>query len=1194
SPETNAEAQEEAQGRTNPGDAGVSQTVVHARPNLDHMDLGIAEASSQPNTEQMDKEFTAMTYPKVQENLKLPTEDDVRLKEPTSSAATLSSLQNLDKEISFTNQFLTEKSQEDEPEKTNTKAEVQSLVTVPIHQDTSLVPLMTTPVIDLTVSQPASTTVQALLPTSTTTTSIATTTTLPPPSPQPQQGISNLIIIQRIRELERCIADQVDANQALEERLDKQGNRIHQLETQDLSRMIREQTVEYIDKQEIDQKIEETVKEVVTASVQYAMRAPLRARFKDLHTSDMKEILLQRILEENYDKGHEDHRMAYEALQKSILRDESVQFDAAKAEERKKMKSKQDSPKNPPRSPPLPPPPPPPSSVSGTSDTTGTSDSAQDPLPPPQSPTTNSDDQSPGSAAPASSKTAATTAYTTWTMTTSRFKPSLPYLFSKTYLCMKNERPATPEPAWSIPSSSLPVPIHNWVSALASSYVPPPENSLLSQTDDIGVFIDWFCKKQGITELTPEHLEDDRLLRYNVSRPLPLGGPPGQVTIQTEFFFNRDLDYLRFGSKGDRLALSITKIKAAYYPDAGLEQMVPDQMWIKQECMYDISATYGISHWWFKRHKFYIDRYSAETNRRAIIKTHMRILSVIRIKVFLIYRYDYMKKIVLQRADNQEYTIVENDFKDLYPSNFEDLYLLNLQGHLNHLPLRDKKILSTAVNLWIRNLVIRQRVEDFQLGIESYQTQLNLTKPRWEATGLEFMHDYKILDSPRAVLFRDKYGMQMLMRFNKIHKFSDGTLQQIDEALDYRVKEFKVNKNNSALNTSLGESFGTWKALLVEEYAKETTDFYGEPNDDIFSVASRTSCVTQAGSPPSMCQTISNIDAHVEGEQFHESKQSSYKDGKVRYSFPRSRQSRRDLPRDNPLVSVEVLRNPDGRSCWTETCQFTTPCSHFIFLIKDIMIAEKTNTQFPQLWKTSVKQKNEGEIYSQDKYVAEILKTFDFALVKTASTLMETNKALLKDEEAEDVDVHLYRSMIRSLMYLRASRPDIMFDVSAYSPFDLEAFSDSDYAGASLDRKSTTGGVMDPKSSGLTMINFMNTKIYIDNESTICIVKNPVFYSKTKHIEIRHHFIRDSYEKKLIQVIKIHIDQNVADLLTKAFDASRVKTAKVGDEPVLKELGDRMERAATICNTSKNVSQWKYVRERYFIIQQLKIQENDL
>ncbi|GJT39211.1 putative ribonuclease H-like domain-containing protein [Tanacetum coccineum] len=129
----------------------------------------------------------------------------------------------------------------------------------------------------------------------------------------------------------------------------------------------------------------------------------------------------------------------------------------------------------------------------------------------------------------------------------------------------------------------------------------------------------------------------------------------------------------------------------------------------------------------------------------------------------------------------------------------------------------------------------------------------------------------------------------------------------------------------------------------------------------------------------------------------------------------------------------------------------------------------------------------------EDKYVAEILKKFDFAIVKTASTPIGPNKALVKDEEADSVDVHLYRSMIRSLMYLTASRPDITFAVCACarfqvtpktshlhyvnrifrylkgqpklglwyprdSPFDLEAFSDSDYAVASLDRKSTIGG----------------------------------------------------------------------------------------------------------------------------------------
>ncbi|GJU77508.1 uncharacterized mitochondrial protein-like protein [Tanacetum coccineum] len=140
-----------------------------------------------------------------------------------------------------------------------------------------------------------------------------------------------------------------------------------------------------------------------------------------------------------------------------------------------------------------------------------------------------------------------------------------------------------------------------------------------------------------------------------------------------------------------------------------------------------------------------------------------------------------------------------------------------------------------------------------------------------------------------------------------------------------------------------------------------------------------------------------------------------------------------------------------------------------------------------------VTQNDDGIFISQDKYVDEILKKFGFLTVKPASTPMETLKPLLMDAKAEDVDVHLYRSMIGSLMYLTSSGPDIMFAVCAYarfkvtpkvshlhavkrifrylkgqpklglwyhkdSSFDLEAFSDSDYAGASLDRKSTTGG----------------------------------------------------------------------------------------------------------------------------------------
>ncbi|GJR02326.1 copia protein [Tanacetum coccineum] len=160
-----------------------------------------------------------------------------------------------------------------------------------------------------------------------------------------------------------------------------------------------------------------------------------------------------------------------------------------------------------------------------------------------------------------------------------------------------------------------------------------------------------------------------------------------------------------------------------------------------------------------------------------------------------------------------------------------------------------------------------------------------------------------------------------------------------------------------------------------------------------------------------------------------------------------------------------------------------------------------------------VTQKDDGIFISQDKYVDEILKKFGFSTIKTASTPIETSKPLLKDAEAEDVDVHLYRSMIGSLMYLTTSRPDIMF---ADSPFDLEAYTDSDYAGASLDRKSTIGGC---QFLGSRLISWQCKKQTVVANSTI--------------------EAEDFNEKKLIQMIKIHTDQNVADLLTKAFDVSR-------------------------------------------------------
>ncbi|GKB54621.1 hypothetical protein Tco_0905374 [Tanacetum coccineum] len=237
----------------------------------------------------------------------------------------------------------------------------------------------------------------------------------------------------------------------------------------------------------------------------------------------------------------------------------------------------------------------------------------------------------------------------------------------------------------------------------------------------------------------------------DVGKPLPIGGPPGQVTIQPQFFFNKDLEYLVTDSKERRSALPISKLKGAFYPDFGLEELVPS-MWIKSEQEYDISAVYDITH------------------------------CVIRLNTYERYGYHFLKETVLRKADYNEYKILEAGIKSLHPNDFEDLYLLHLQGQLNHLSDADKLHLFNAVNLWIRNIIIRKRVEDLQLEIEK---------------------DYTIVRKPSAVIYRDKNDQKKMMRETEVHKFSDGTLTRILEKLDYMVKDFKLFKYNPGMESKI-------------------------------------------------------------------------------------------------------------------------------------------------------------------------------------------------------------------------------------------------------------------------------------------------------------------------------------------------------------------------------------------------------
>nr|GEX90362.1 copia protein [Tanacetum cinerariifolium] len=434
----NPDEQAEGQAGPNPDDTAASQPlpshVVHAGPKIEHMDFEVADVSTQPHPKQMDDGFTTTAYPKVQENLKLTVEEHVILEEPTSSTGTLSSLQHLTKDLSFGDRFFNDKPSVADNEKTTEETKAESMVSITIQLNTSAIPPMTTPVVDLT-SRPESPNVHHPLQAMATET---TTTTTTPPS-QPQQSTTDFMLMKNIDELEHIMANLIQENKHLEERLDSHGARLYTLESLDIPHQRR------------------------------------------------------------------------------------------------------DSPKTPPGSPPHQPhPPPPPAGSYEASGSLRASGSSQV-MPPP--PSTNQGAE-----------------YQAWTTTDTRIKPSV----SLTHANLQMDYDMAPDSqAQSSDDEDIGnayIPKNNWASALASTYSPPLEDSLLVQTGDIAMFIDWFYKRQGITELKPQDLEgpafelvkvfhpnviyvqyqmeechklltdsmDDSILRHNVSKPLPLGGPPGQ------------------------------------------------------------------------------------------------------------------------------------------------------------------------------------------------------------------------------------------------------------------------------------------------------------------------------------------------------------------------------------------------------------------------------------------------------------------------------------------------------------------------------------------------------------------------------------------------------------------------------------------------------------------------------------------
>ncbi|GKA84179.1 hypothetical protein Tco_0805774 [Tanacetum coccineum] len=267
---------------------------------------------------------------------------------------------------------------------------------------------------------------------------------------------------------------------------------------------------------------------------------------------------------------------------------------------------------------------------------------------------------------------------------------------------------------------------------MAKAGKPPTTfDELMSTPIDFSAYV---LHNLKIENLTQEHLAvTDKLdwtnpegheYPFDLSKPLPLIEDQVCQVVPANYFFNNDLEYLKGGSLSSKYTTSTTKTKAAKYDTIeGIEDMVPS-LW--SPVKHDVFST-------------------------------KRIIAVTHVKVVKKYDYGYLDEIIVRREDQQLYKFVEGDFPRLNLRDIKDMLLLLVQKKLSNLERDDLFDLNVALRMFTRRVVILKRVEDLQLGVESYQKKLNITRPETFRNGL--------------------------MRFDELYKFCDGTLLSVRRVL---------------------------------------------------------------------------------------------------------------------------------------------------------------------------------------------------------------------------------------------------------------------------------------------------------------------------------------------------------------------------------------------------------------------------
>ncbi|GKE93036.1 hypothetical protein Tco_1574131 [Tanacetum coccineum] len=191
-----------------------------------------------------------------------------------------------------------------------------------------------------------------------------------------------------------------------------------------------------------------------------------------------------------------------------------------------------------------------------------------------------------------------------------------------------------------------------------------------------------------------------------------------------------------------------------------------------------------------KRRQFYAFATIKESARDVYSKR--RIIAVTKVEIVKWQNYKHLDWITVRRDDDVLYKFKEGDFHRLRIQDIEDMLLLLVQGKVTNLNIEERIAFNVSLRIFTRSIVIQRRVEDFQLGVESYQKKLNLIKPDTYRSNLRRRDAYTLYSDPRGFIYENKDKKNKLMRIDELHKFSDGTLDDVRTALNDHLKGIRM------------------------------------------------------------------------------------------------------------------------------------------------------------------------------------------------------------------------------------------------------------------------------------------------------------------------------------------------------------------------------------------------------------------